>query len=181
MYNALNSIAGLVRDHLNDAAVNMIVGLSEFLRRSAEDSHRSQVALQEEVEYLQRYLAIQKARFGERLQVSVDIPADLQRAQVPNLLLQPLVENAIKHGISKRIAGGAVRVAGVRHNSSLCLSIYNDGPGLPADWDSAQTGVGIRNLRTRLRILHGDESDLQLRHASPGGVEVLVTLPFTEA
>jgi two-component system LytT family sensor kinase len=181
MYNALNSIAGLVRDNLNDAAVNMIVGLSEFLRRSTEDSHRSQVALQEEVEYLQRYLDIQKARFGERLQVSVDIPDELRRAQVPNLLLQPLVENAIKHGISKRVAGGAVRVAGVRHNGSLHLSIYNDGPGLSTDLEATQTGVGIRNLRTRLQILHGDDSELQLRHASPGGVEVVVRLPFTEA
>ena len=95
MYNALNSIAGLVRDQRHDAAVSMIVGLSEFLRRSAEDSHRAQVALREEVEYLQRYLDIQKVRFGERLQVSVDIPAELLCAQVPNLLLQPLVENAI--------------------------------------------------------------------------------------
>jgi len=180
MYNALNSIAALVRDHLNDAAVSMIVGLSEFLRRSSEDSHRSQVALQEEVEYLQRYLDIQKARFGERLQVSMDIPAELLRAQVPNLLLQPLVENAIKHGIAKRVAGGAVRVAGARQKSSLCLSVYNDGPALPADWEATQTGVGIRNLRTRLQILHGKESELQLRRANPGGVEVLVTLPFRE-
>ena len=106
MFNTLNSIAGLVRDHSNDAAVSMIVGLSEFLRRASEDSHRSQVTLAEEVEYLQRYLDIQKVRFGERLQVSVDIPAELLRAQVPNLLLQPLVENAIKHGIAKRVAGG---------------------------------------------------------------------------
>lgn len=181
MYNALNSIAGLVRDQRNDAAVNMVVGLSEFLRRSTEDSHRSQVALQEEVEYLQRYLEIQKARFGERLQVSVDIPAELQRAQVPNLLLQPLVENAIKHGISKRVAGGAVRVVGSRRDSSLCLSIYNDGPGLPSDWEATQTGVGLRNLRTRLQILHGGESELQLKRANPGGVEVVVTLPFREA
>src|SRR6185437_1599482 len=180
MYNALNSIAGLVRDHMNDAAVSMIVGLSEFLRRSSEDSHRSQVALQEEVEYLQRYLDIQKVRFGERLQVSMDIPADLLRAQVPNLLLQPLVENAIKHGIAKRVAGGAVRVAGARQKSNLCLSVYNDGPALPADWEATPTGVGIRNLRTRLQILHGDESELRLRRADPGGVEVLVTLPFQE-
>lgn len=180
MYNALNSIAALVRDHLNDAAVSMIVGLSEFLRRSSQDSHRSQVALQEEVEYLQRYLDIQKVRFGERLQVSVDIPSDILRAQVPNLLLQPLVENAIKHGIAKRVAGGAVRVAGARQNSVLYLSVYNDGPGLPADWDAKPTGVGIRNLRTRLQILHGSESELQLRRANPGGVEVMVTLPFRE-
>ena len=181
MYNTLNSIAGLVRDHRNDAAVSMIVGLSEFLRRSSEDSHRSQVALQEEVEYLQRYLDIQKVRFGERLQVSVDIPAELLRAQVPNLLLQPLVENAIKHGIAKRVAGGSVRVAGACHDGNLCLSVYNDGPSPPTDWEATPTGVGIANLRTRLRILHGGESGLQLRRANPGGVEVLVTLPFTEA
>jgi two-component sensor histidine kinase len=181
MYNTLNSIAGLVREQLNDAAVSMIVALSEFLRRSSEDSHRSQVALQEEVEYLQRYLDIQKVRFGERLQVSVDIPSDLLRAQVPNLLLQPLVENAIKHGIAKRVAGGAVRVAGACHDSRLCLSVYNDGPTLPPDWEASQNGVGIRNLRTRLQILHGSDSELQLTRANPAGVEVLVTLPFKVA
>jgi len=180
MYNTLNSIAGLVRDHRDEAAVSMIVGLSEFLRRSSEDSHRSQVALAEEVEYLQRYLDIQKVRFGERLQVSVDIPAELLRAQVPHLLLQPLVENAVKHGIAKRVAGGTVRVSGACDNGNLCLSVYNDGPSLPTDWEAAQTGVGIGNLRTRLQILHGGESALHLRRADPGGVEVLVTLPFRE-
>ena len=181
MYNALNSIAGLVRDERNDAAVSMIVGLSEFLRRASEDSHRSQVTLLEEVEYLQRYLEIQKTRFGERLQVSMDIPAELLRARVPNLLLQPLVENAIKHGITKRVTGGSLRVAGACHNGTLCLSVYNDGPSLPADWESRQTGVGIGNLRTRLQILHGNGSGLHLRCADPGGVEAIVTLPFTEA
>jgi hypothetical protein len=180
MYNTLNSIAGLVRDRKGDAAVSMIVGLSEFLRRASEDSHRSQVTLAEEVEYLQRYLDIQKVRFGERLQVSVDVPTELLRAQVPNLLLQPLVENAIKHGIAKRVAGGAVRVAGACHNGSLSLSVYNDGPTLLADWQVTHTGVGIGNLRTRLQILHGDESGLQLRSPATGGVEVVVTLPFTE-
>jgi LytS/YehU family sensor histidine kinase len=181
MYNALNSIAGLVRDDRNDDAVNMIVGLSEFLRRASEDSHRAQVTLLEEVEYLQRYLQIQKVRFGERLQVSVEIPAELLRAQVPNLLLQPLVENAIKHGIAKRVAGGTVRVAGARHDNTLCLSVYNDGPSLPTGWETTHTGVGIGNLRTRLQILHGTESGLQLRGANPGGVEVVVRLPFREA
>jgi len=181
MYNTLNSIAGLVRDQRNDAAVSMIVGLSEFLRRASEDSHRSQVTLLEEVEYLQRYLEIQKTRFGERLQVSVDIPAELLRARVPNLLLQPLVENAIKHGITKRVTGGILRVMGECQNGNLCLSVYNDGPSLPADWEARHKGVGIGNLRTRLRILHGNGSGLQLRCADPGGVEAIVTLPFTEA
>ena len=181
MYNTLNSIAGLVRDHCNEAAVSMIVGLSEFLRRSTEGSHRSQVALLEEVEYLQRYLEIQKARFGERLQISLDIPTELLGAQVPNLLLQPLVENAIKHGISKRVAGGTVRVGGVCHDGNLCLSVYNDGPPLPSDWEATRTGVGIGNLRTRLKILHGSKSELQLRQAEPDGVEVVVRLPFKVA
>jgi two-component system, LytTR family, sensor kinase len=181
MFNALNSIAGLVRDHRDDAAVNMIVGLSEFLRRASEDSHRPQVTLAEEVEYLQRYVDIQKVRFGDRLQVNVDIPEDLLHAQVPSLLLQPLVENAIKHGIAKRVAGGTVRVAGARDNGNLRLSVYNDGPSVPADWQATHTGVGIGNLRTRLRILHGDESELQLKHAATGAVEVVVTVPLREA
>ena len=181
MYNTLNSIAGLVRDRSNEAAVNMIVGLSEFMRRASEESHRSQVTLAEEVEYLQRYLAIQKMRFGERLQASVEIPADLLDAQVPDLLLQPLVENAIKHGIDKRIAGGAVRVSAASDGGKLSLRVYNDGPGHPVDTQATRTGVGIGNLRTRLDILYGGESGLELMQTDAGGVEVVVTLPLRMA
>jgi hypothetical protein len=180
MFNALNSIAGLVRDHRNEAAVSMIVGLSEFLRRSSEDSHRSQVTLAEEVEYLQRYVDIQQVRFGERLRVSVDIPADLLDVQIPVLLLQPLVENAIKHGIATRVAGGNIRVTGTRKDGNLLLSVYNDGPSFKDDWQTHGTGVGLANLRTRLQILHGEESGLQMRRAGTDGVEVIVTLPLKE-
>jgi two-component system LytT family sensor kinase len=178
MFNALHTITGLVRDHENEAAVSMIVGLSEFLRRGLEDSHRSQVSLAEEIEYLQRYVELQKLRFGERLQVSIDIPSELSAARVPSLLLQPLVENAIKHGIAKRAAGGTVRVSGVRTNGKLCLSIYNDGPDAPVDWEAPRTGVGLSNLRARLKILHGEATQLQLRPAGTCGVEVTVRLPF---
>jgi LytS/YehU family sensor histidine kinase len=181
MFNTLNSIAALVRDRRNDAAVSMIVGLSEFLRRASADSHRSQVTLREEVEYLQRYVEIQQVRFGERLRVSVDIPDDLLDAQVPDLLLQPLVENAIKHGITQRVAGGTVRVAGARRNGSLYLSVYNDGPGFQEDWQATSAGVGLANLRTRLRILHGEASDLRMTLAGADGVEVAVTLPLKES
>jgi LytS/YehU family sensor histidine kinase len=111
----------------------------------------------------------------------VDIPTELLRAQVPNLLLQPLVENAIKHGIAKRVAGGTVRVAGTCHNGNLCLSVYNDDASLFTEWQATHTGVGIGNLRTRLQILHGNDSGLELKRANAGGVEVVVTLPFTEA
>ena len=181
MFNTLNSIAGLVRDRRNDEAVSMIVGLSEFLRRASEDSHRTQVTLAEEVEYLQRYVEIQKVRFGERLRISVDIPADLLDTQVPNLLLQPLVENAIKHGVANRAVGGNICVTGARRDGSISLSVYNDGPGFPQDWQTKGAGVGLANLRTRMQILYGDASDLQMRRVGTEGVEVVVTMPLEEA
>jgi two-component system, LytTR family, sensor kinase len=181
MFNTLNSIAGMVREQRNDAAVNMIVGLSEFLRRATEDSHRSQVTLAEEVEYLQRYVDIQKVRFGERLQVSVEIPAEILRAQVPSLLLQPLVENAIKHGVAQRVAGGTVRVSGASDLGILRLSVRNDSPTSAPEVSTSQRGVGLDNLRTRLRILHGEQSELQLTRTGNGQAEVVVTLPLREA
>jgi two-component system, LytTR family, sensor kinase len=178
MFNTLHSITGLVRDRENEAAVNMIVGLSEFLRRGLEDSHRSEVSLGEEIEYLQRYLELQKLRFGERLQVSIDVAPELSAARVPSLLLQPLVENAIKHGIAKRAAGGTVRVSGVRTNGTLCLCIYNDAPDSFIDWGAPRTGVGLSNLRARLKILHGDAAQLELKPTDTRGVEVTLRLPF---
>jgi two-component system, LytTR family, sensor kinase len=181
MFNTLNSIASLVYDQRPDAAVGMIVGLSEFLRRALEDSHRAQVTLREEVEYLQRYVDIQKVRFGDRLRVSVDIPEDLMATQVPNLLLQPLVENAIKHGVSKRRSGGEIRVAGTCRDGALRLTVYNDGPWAQEDLAVAPHRIGLGNLRTRLQILHGDRSELLLQPAEAGGVEVIVTLPLRVA
>jgi two-component system LytT family sensor kinase len=181
MFNTLNSIAALVYERRGDAAVGMIVGLSEFLRRASEDSHREQVTLREEVEYLQRYLDIQNVRFGDRLRVSVNIPDELLRTQVPSLLLQPLVENAIKHGVSKRRSGGEIRVAGMCRNGVLRLTVYNDGPWAQEDLAVAPNGVGLANLRTRLKILHGDRSELLLQPVDAGGVEVIVTLPLQEA
>jgi hypothetical protein len=180
MFNTLNSIAGLVRDQRGDEAVNMLVGLSEFLRRASDDSHRSQVSLGEELDYLERYVEIQKVRFGDRLELQVNVPADLRCAQVPNLLLQPLVENAIKHGVSKRVIGGAVQITGVREGEMLVLCVRNDAPTVAAQ-PPGRAGVGLDNLRTRLRILHGAAANLTLRRPTPAEVEVLVTLPFLEA
>lgn len=180
MFNTLNSIAGLVRDQRNDAAVSMIVGLSEFLRRASSDAHRAQVTLAEEVEYLQRYVDIQKVRFGDRLRVNLDIAPELLEARVPSLLLQPLVENAIKHGVATRVAGGDIRVSGTRREDRIVLTVYNDGPGFPHVWETNGAGVGLVNLRTRLGILHGTDAGLQMRRADTEGVEVIVTLPLAE-
>ena len=101
LFNTLNAIAGLVREQRNDAAVGMIAGLSDFLRRVLKDCDRQQVPLGEEVEFLQRYLEIEKVRFGERLQLSVDVPPEFLAAEVPSLILQPIVENAVKHEIGR--------------------------------------------------------------------------------
>jgi signal transduction histidine kinase len=181
LFNTLNSIAGLVRDDRKAAAVSMIVGLSEILRRASQDFHKPEVTLAEEVEYLQRYIDIQKVRYGERLGYKVDIPEALMDTQVPSLLLQPLVENAIKHGLAEQVAGGEIRVAAVRNGAALHLSVYNDGPAFAADWESNGAGVGLANLRTRLHILHGEAANLLARNVEGGGVEVVVTLPLAEA
>ena len=179
LFNTLNSIAGLVRDNRRSAAVDMIVGLSEILRRASQN-HKPEATLGEEVEYLQRYIEIQQVRFGDRLTYSVEIPEALLDWSVPTLLLQPLVENAIKHGLAERLAGGEIRVSASRHGAMLSLSVYNDGPGFSPGWEAKSGGVGLTNLRTRLRIMYGGSADLSVRNVA-GGVEVIVTLPLADA
>jgi sensor histidine kinase YesM len=178
LFNTLNAIAGLMRERKNDAAVSMIAGLSDFLRRVVADSDRQQVPLGEELEFAQKYLDIQKARFAERLEFSLDVPLDLLSAQVPSLILQPMVENAVKHGIAKRVSGGAIRIAAARSNGTLTLRVYNDGPRLAEGWERSPTGIGILNTRTRLRSLYGDRFDLTLRNQEPDGVEAAVSMPY---
>jgi two-component system, LytTR family, sensor kinase len=184
LFNTLNAVTGLVREGRNETAVSMIAELSDFMRRVLSDSNRQEVPLGEEMEFAQRYLEIQKARFAERLQLSVDVPSELLLAQVPALILQPIVENAVKHGIAKRAQGGKIHIAAFRSNGALTLSVYNDGPGLPANWEAAPSGIGISNMRTRLHSLYGDACALQLENdassGAPGGVKASVSLPFKE-
>jgi two-component sensor histidine kinase len=179
LFNALNAISGLVREKRNDAAVTMIAGLSEFLRKVLDSSDQHEVPLGEEVQFLRKYLDIQKVRFADRLQLSVDVPEELFTARVPSLILQPIAENAIKHGIAKDAEGGWIKVTASRANGWLTLGVYNDGPGLPVDWDSSQSGIGIANLRNRLRAMFGDAFRLSLRNQGEG-VEVLISVPFRE-
>jgi two-component system LytT family sensor kinase len=160
----------------------MIAGLSDFLRRVLQNPGQSgssqQVPLAEELEFAQRYLDIQKVRFADRLSLSVDVPADLLNAQVPSLILQPMVENAIKHGIAKRAQGGEVRIAADRSNGRLTLRVYNDGPGLTPE---PAPGIGIANTRARLTSLYGSDFDLSLRNQPPAGVEASLSVPFSLA
>jgi two-component system, LytTR family, sensor kinase len=178
LFNTLNAIAGLVREKRNDDAVTMIAGLSDFLRRLFKDSTSQQASLGEEVEFAQKYLDIQKVRFVERLQFSVDVPSSLMLARVPTLILQLMVENAIKHGIAKRAQGGEIRIAASRSQDQLTLSVYNDGPA--ARWEKIDQGIGLSNMRTRLQALYGNAFELKMQNQAPGGVEVSVSVPFKE-
>ena len=179
LFNTLNAIAGLVREKRSDAAISMIIRLSEFLRQVVADSSRQQVTLGEEVEFLQKYLDIQKVRFAERLQLNIEVPQELFSAEVPALLLQPIVENAVKHGIAKRAQGGRISISALRRNGTLNVSVYNDGPGV-AEADPASSGVGISNLRTRLQGLYGDGFELTMNNEE-SGVVVSVSMPYHEA
>ena len=180
LFNTLNAIAGLVREERNEAAVSMIAGLSDFLRRVLEDSNRQQVPLGEELDFALKYLDIQKVRFGERLQVNVNVPTELLPAPVPSLILQPMVENAIKHGIAKQVHGGAIRISALRTNGRLRLSVYNDGPKLPENWEKTHSGIGISNVQTRLQGLYGKAFELSMHNQEPGGVEVSLSVPWKE-
>jgi signal transduction histidine kinase len=181
IFNVLNSISGLVRERKNDAALSMIVALSDLLRRVAVSSHDPQALLAQEVEFLEKYLQIQEARFAGRLKLDIQIPDELRKARIPTLVLQPLVENAIKHGIAQRVAGGEVRVAASRSDGLLHLSVYNDGPLLDHGVSAAKDGIGLSNLRTRLKLLYGNDCDLRLENYGITGVQVSLALPYREA
>jgi two-component sensor histidine kinase len=179
LFNTLNAVAGLIREGRSDAAVNMIAALSDLLRRVVNDSQRQEVPLGEELEFLRKYLDIQKARFAERLELRVEVPGELCRAWVPSLILQPIVENAVKHGIAKRAEGGAIEISAARVNGVLTLNVYNDGPQLAAEWEK-NGGIGLSNVRTRLESLYGDQFELRMGNEEARGVRVAVSVPWRE-
>jgi len=176
LFNSLSAIAGLVREQRSEDAVSMLAGLSDFLRRVLQESSRQEVPLREEMEFTQKYLDIQKVRFADKLELSVDIPGELLEALVPTLILQPMVENAIKHGIAKRAQGGAIRIVASRVGNKLTLRVSNDGPSLVAN--GASKGIGISNIKTRLTSLYGDKFELTLENRKPGEVEASISVPY---
>ncbi len=182
LFNTLNGISGLVRENRNEAAVEMIAGLSDLLRRVLEDSGRQLVPLAEEVSFLESYLDLQAMRLGDRLKVTVDVPMELYGALVPWLVLQPLVENAIVHGVAKLVEGGEIRVTVRESGGTLSICLYNDGPRLSAAVAAAGgTGVGLANTRGRLVTLYGAESTVELRNTGQPGVETMIKVPYRTA
>src|SRR5256885_2582045 len=148
LFNALNAIAMLVRRDRKHEAVDVIVGFSELLRYVLDESGTIDVTLGEELRFVKRYLDIERVRLGDRLAVHWDVADDVERAVVPNLILQPIVENALKHNVMVRTNGGNIRVSAARRDGVLRLEVEDDGDGLPPGFtiDEAR-GVGLRNLR----------------------------------
>ncbi|HXD34650.1 MAG TPA: histidine kinase [Pyrinomonadaceae bacterium] len=177
LFNTLNGIAGLVRDSRNKAAVDMLAGLSDLLRYTLENAGKQEVPLKEELEFLELYLDIQQMRFSDRLTVDMKVMPETLDAMVPNLILQPLVENAIRHGISRRAAAGTVGVNAERDDGLLRITIYDDGPGLEAGGRPVE-GVGLSNTRARLEQLYGDRQRFTIANRQGGGCEVSLVMPF---
>jgi two-component system LytT family sensor kinase len=179
LFNTLNSIVGLVRDNKNQAAVSMLVGLSDLLRHTLEHSTRQEVELREELAFIKLYLAIQEMRFSDRLQVEFNIDPATAKAMVPNLILQPLTENALRHGIGRSADSGLVGISSAAENGHLRLTVYDDGAGLPDDWQmKGSTGIGLANTVARLEQLYDGNHQFDIRNRSERGVEVVIVMPL---
>lgn len=183
LFNTLNAISTLVLDDRRDTAYRMVASLSAFLRHSLDSDPEQQVTLTQEIDALKLYLGIEQVRFGERLQVVMDIEPAAGDALVPSLILQPLIENAVKHAVSQREEGGRIELIARLDGDMIDIHLHDDGPGfVEADLTaSGHARVGLANTRERLRVLYGDRQHLIIRNREPGGVDVHVRLPFTAA
>ena len=176
LFNTLHTISALMHKDV-EAADRMISRLSLLLRYTLESTTAHEVPLQQELAFLDRYLEIEQTRFGPRLTVVRDIAPETLRAQVPNLLLQPLVENAIRHGIEPQAKPGQVRLLARRVDDQLRLEVRDNGVGLPQGGLEAE-GVGLANTRARLQQLYGDDQKIEFANAADGGLVVSVSIPF---
>jgi signal transduction histidine kinase len=179
LFNTLNAITALVHRDA-DRAERMVSGLSELLRVSLGSAGDQEVSLARELEVLEHYLEIQQVRFEDRLTVAIEASPDIQRAMLPNLMLQPLVENAIKHGLGPRAAAGHIRVRATRDNGALHLVVRDNGVGEP-DPAQRRQGIGLANTRARLESLYGPDHRFEAGAAEGGGFEVRISLPYHES
>jgi two-component system LytT family sensor kinase len=177
LFNALNSITALIRRDRGEEAEEAVAKLGNLLRRALDHKQDQFVTLEAELEFLEHYFAIERIRFQDRLLVDLAAGPECLGARVPSLLLQPLVENAMKHGFSRATDARHLRLHAWRDPDHLYLELYNDGPPLPDGFTGVGSGIGLRNTRARLEMLYGGAADLTLLN-SPGGVTARVTLPL---
>jgi two-component system, LytTR family, sensor kinase len=179
LFNALNTISSQVERDPRLARA-MIEHLGDLLRLSLESKDKQEVPLAEEMEFLEHYIAIQKIRFGEHLKIEVAVSPEARTASVPSLFLQPLVENAIRHGVSRRASGGTVEISAARVDGHVKIRVADDGVGLPAGWDLEKSaGLGLTATRERIAGLYPESrSRFEIRNRDSGGTEVEVELPF---
>ncbi|MGD0298692.1 MAG: histidine kinase [Bryobacteraceae bacterium] len=179
LFNALNTISSQVERDPR-LARGMIEHLGDLLRLSIESKDRQEVPLSEEMAFLDHYLAIQKIRFADHLRIEINIAPDVKYASVPCLLVQPLVENAIRHGISRRSSGGTLTISAQRAKGQLEIRVLDDGVGLPPGWTlEASSGVGLSVTRERIKGLHPDgRSHFAVRPRAAGGTEAEILLPL---
>lgn len=181
LFNALNTISSLVVSQPK-LARGMIEQLGDLLRLSLESEGRQQVRLNEELVFLGHYLAIQKTRFGDSLHVVVDVPASARDILVPSLILQPLVENAVRHGLSPRPGGGTVWVRATVDDALLYIIVEDDGVGLGDHWTDDRVGLGLGVTRERVAMLHPtQDANLQIGPREGGGTRVRVSIPTRAA
>lgn len=183
LFNTLNAISTLVLSEANEKANEMLTKLSKFLRYSLDHSPLDKVSLAHELETSKLYLDIEKVRFAERLRLEFDIEKRAEQAMVPTMILQPLIENSIKHAISKSESGGTISIVARVERGRLRLEVSDDGPGLPeseeqSDMLSLTQGVGVSNIRNRLQQIYGDEHTLSFYNAKSGGLTVAVEIPY---
>ncbi|HEX8359823.1 MAG TPA: histidine kinase [Longimicrobium sp.] len=180
-YNTLNSIAMLVRRQRGPDAVELIAGLGELLRFVLDDSRPGQIPLAEELRFVQRYLEVEKIRFGERLRVTVEVSPEAQRALVPTLILQPVVENAIHHGVAKRAQVGHLAITAEVRAGRLWITVRDNGPGPDPRRGASSPGVGLRNTRERLKHHFGDDCTLELRREPGDETAAILGMPYIPA
>lgn len=174
LFNALNTVSVLMHEDV-ESADHVLLQLAALLRRSLDSGEVYEVTLGEELGFLENYLAIEQARFGPRLSWRMAVPDELFTARVPNLILQPLVENALRHGLAARAGPCRIETSAARRGESLELCVYDNGGGLSP---TATERVGLSNTRARLRLLYDDHQRFELRNAPNGGVIAAITLPL---
>lgn len=178
LFNTLHSISSLMHQDV-EAADDVLARLSDLLRMSFEDVNEQEVTLKREMEFLDGYLAIQQIRFRDRFHIRVNIDPKSLDALVPNMILQPLVENAVQHGIASRAGAGQLEIRSAVENGTVRLEVRDDGPGPGGDTaEGASGGVGLANTRARLQQLYGGSCRFSLTRPEQGGTLVALEIPF---